>query len=273
MSKPPRRVPTDPRLRKRRLAVDRARRDRALIGAGVLVLLGAGVWAAFFSPLLDVSNLKLIGSKHTSKADVLEATGVEGDNLLLLSTERLEGVVADLPWVARAKVDRILPDTVRVTIKERKPALVIEGLRGSWTVDLSGRVLARGGTKGYPVLETPVTGGLEPGAAVTHDGSEAVLRMYRSLPAQVRRRVVAIFAPSEERISFSLSDRTLIRYGSAHMLKAKRRVLDALLDRLREQGRVALYIDVRVPSNPAIAQASPSPTGTPFTTPAPSPSV
>ena len=274
MSKPrraPSRVQTDPRLRSRRKEVERQRRIRALIGVGVLALAGGLVWVAFFSPLLEVERVRLLGSKHTSKSEVFDATGVRGDNLLLLSTSRLESDIADLPWVAEAKVDRILPDTVRVTVKERTPALVIEGLRGSWTVDPDGRVLQSGSVRGLPVLEAAVTGSLRPGAEVTNDGAVAVLRMWRSLPTKLRSRVVAIFAPSAERISFSLTDRTLIRYGSAHMLVAKARVLKALLARLAEQGRGAAYIDVRVPSSPAIAPAAPSPTVSP--TPATSPTT
>ena len=269
--RPPSRVQTDPRLRSRRKEVERQRRIRALIAAGVVAVVGVLVWVAFFSPLLEVERVRLLGSKHTSKAEVFEATGVRGDNLLLLSTSRLESDIGDLPWVAAAKVDRILPNTVRVTIEERRPALVIEGVRGSWTVDPEGRVLQSGSVSGLPVLEAAVTGSLRPGAEVTNDGAVAVLRMWRSLPGNLRSRVVAIFAPSAERISFSLTDRTLIRYGSAHMLVAKARVLKALLARLEEQQRSAAYIDVRVPSSPAIAPAAPSPTVSP--TPSATPSV
>jgi cell division septal protein FtsQ len=93
--------------------------------------------------------------------------------------------------------------------------------------------------------------------------------MRRSLPRKLRSEVVAIFAPSAERISFSLADRTLIRYGSAHMLTAKARVLAALLQRLRQEGTAAAYIDVRVPSSPAIAPAAPSVTPSPSPSPTP----
>lgn len=265
----PSRVQTDPRLRSRRLEVERKRRNRALLVAAFIVVLGACVWVAFFSPLLDVKNVRVVGSKHTSESDVLTATGIRGRNLLLVSTGGLERAIASLPWVAEAKVDRILPDTVRVTIEERKPALVIEGLKGAWTVDGDGRVLQKGRVPDLPVLEAAVTGSLEPGADVTHDGALAVLRMWRSLPRKLRLNIVAIFAPSSERISFSLSDRTLVRYGSAHMLTAKRRVLEALLERLKGQGRRAAYIDVRVPSSPAIAPAAPSVSPTPGAAPSP----
>lgn len=237
-----------------------------------IALLGFLVWVAFFSPLLDVHRVKLVGSKHTSNEEVLEATGIEGDNLLLISTGSLEEDIRALPWVATAKIDRILPDTVRVTIRERRAAFVIEGLQGTWTVDASGHVLQKGRAGRLPVLQAAVTGTLVPGEQVDDDGARAVLRMWRSLPPRLRSDVVAIFAPSAERISFSLSNRTLIRYGSAHMVGAKRRVLVALLGRLRKQGRTAAYIDVRVPSNPAVAPAAtPGPSATPNPSPSPTP--
>ena len=271
MAKPkqPSRVQTDPRLRSRRLEVARKRRNRTLIVVASLIGLAGLVWVAFFSPLLDVKRVRLVGSKHTSASEVLDATGVRGDNLLLVSTGRLETEIKSLPWVAAAKVDRILPDTVRVKIEERRAALVISGLRSTWTVDGAGRVLQVGAVRDLPVLEAAVTGSLEPGAVVTDDGSLAVLRMWRSLPSKMRARIVAIFAPSAERISFSLVDRTLIRYGNAHMLTAKARVLEALLARLKEQGRAAAYIDVRVPSSPAIAPAAPTAPPTPGASPSP----
>src|SRR5688572_24519983 len=104
--KRPSRVQTDPRLRSRRLEVARKRRNRMLGGLALLVVVAAVVWVAFFSPLLDVTRVRLVGSKHTSAAEVLEATGVRGDNLLLVSTGGLARAVRDLPWVSEAKVDR-----------------------------------------------------------------------------------------------------------------------------------------------------------------------
>lgn len=266
------RIRTDPRLRQRRVEVERTRRRRIL---GVLVTLavaGVFVWGAFFSPLLVVQEVRLVGSGHTTEREVLAAIGVAGDNLLLVSADELEEQVQRLPWVARAKVDRILPDTVRVKIRERRAAMVIDSVRGSWTVDGTGRVLQRGhaGDR-LPVLEAAVTGSLVPGESVTAEGAVAVLEVWRSLPPRIRTDVVAIFAPTAERISFSLADRTLVRYGGARLLTSKKRVLLSLLTRLSQQGRAAAYIDVRVPSNPAIAPAA-SVTPPANISPTPSPS-
>jgi cell division septal protein FtsQ len=88
------------------------------------------------------------------------------------------------------------------------------------------------------------------------------------MSGKVRDEIVAVVAPSFERISFSLADGTLIRFGAAERLDAKNEVLNALLKRLKEQGRSAAYIDVRVPTSPAVA-----PRTSEAARPAPSPSA
>lgn len=268
MSKTRTRVNTDPRLSRRRKAVEKARRRRVYSMVATTAVTAACVWVAFFSPLLAVRDVKITGGKHTTPADVALAADLEGNNLLLLSTADVEADVESLPWVANAHVDRMLPDTVRVKISERRPTLVLESLRGSWTIDRRGRVLTEGrAEEDLPVLSGVATGEISEGERVQHPGVNAALRVWRSLHGGLRGDIVALFAPTPQRISISLEDRTLIRYGGAYSLAAKRRVLKALFERLREQGRSAAYIDVRVPSNPAVAPAgaSPSPTPSPET--------
>jgi cell division protein FtsQ len=160
----------------------------------------------------------------------------ERDNLLLLSTDGLEKDILSLPWVAAAEVDRRLPDTVRVKIEEREPALVIEVPSGRWTIDAHGRVLEEGrASPKLPILSGAITGGLEAGEQVSHDGVVGGLKVWRSLPHRLRNDIVALFAPSAERISFSFRDHTLVRYGSSRDRIAKRRVLLALLERIKDR--------------------------------------
>jgi cell division protein FtsQ len=202
---------------------------------------------------------------------VASVTGLdERDNLLLLSTDGLEKDILSLPWVAAAEVDRRLPDTVRVKIEEREPALVIEVPSGRWTIDAHGRVLEEGrASPKLPILSGAITGGLEAGEQVSHDGVVGGLKVWRSLPHRLRNDIVALFAPSAERISFSFRDHTLVRYGSSRDRIAKRRVLLALLERIKERGLTASYIDIRVPTNPAIAPIESPTTSPPPPTPTP----
>ena len=254
------RISTDPRISRRRKAVVRSKRRKAVAtGAGVVVVAGL-VWLAFFSPLLEVERVVVVGGRHVSAEDVAAVAGLDRDNLLLLSTERVAQKVRRLPWVRGARVTRRLPDTVRVRVTERRPAMVLSTTRGRWTLDRAGRVLGRGvAERRLPVLGGVQVARLSPGHILSDAEVQAALDVWRSLPRVLRARVAGVFASSLERIALSLDDDVVVRYGAAESMAAKNSVLRAVLARVRAEGRSVGYIDVRVPGSPAISAAGVSP--------------
>lgn len=265
------RVPTDPRISRRRRAIARTRSRRLIgIGATVAGLVAVG-WTAFASPLLAIDEVKVVGAKHTTAAEIARAAGLgPDDNLLLVSTDAIADSAETLPWVKRADVDRMLPGTVRVRIVERVPALILSIGAARWTIDARGHVLAVGAAaKGLPVIGGSETGDVEVGGRVGTPELAGALKAFRSLDRKLRKLVSSVIAPGVERISFSLDDGTLIRFGAAERLDAKNEVLNALLEDLERDRKSVSYIDVRVPTSPAIAQGTPAPGATPQPTPRP----
>jgi cell division protein FtsQ len=253
------RVPTDPRLSRRRRAVARLRRRRIATRAAIAIAIAVAAWVALWSPLLRVRALKVVGGRHTTAADVVAAAGVTAaDNILLLSTSDVARRTETLPWVRRARVERKLPGTVRVTLHERVAFMVLAAGDGRWTLDRRGRVLTEGrAARGLAVLAVGETAPVGVGERVPGAAARGGLRAYRSLPRRARRRVQAVLAPSPERIAFRWATGTLVRWGSARHPKAKGAVLRALLRRLRQEGRTLAYIDVSVPENPAVRASVP----------------
>ena len=252
------RVKTDPRFRRRRRAVERDKRRRVLVRLGILIGLVSLGWVLFMSPLLAVRNVAVVGASETPVADVVRAAGIgENENLLLLSGRSVVHRVEALPWVKGARVERMLPGTVRIRISERRPAMVLSLGAARWTIDASGRVLESGSaTTGLPVLAGVQVGTIEPGLTLQTGEATDALKAYRSLPPSMKRRVVGVFASTIERITFSLDDQTQIRYGAAEDIAAKNDVLRALLRRLEAESLTPGYIDVRVPERPAVAGAA-----------------
>jgi cell division protein FtsQ len=253
------RIQTDPRIRRRRKAVARSKKRKVVTVVGSLALLGALVWATFWSPLLSVRDVKLTGAEHTTAAQVASAAGLgSDDNLLLLSADEVVDAARTLPWVAEAEVERRLPGTVKVKVVERKPALVVSLGSAFWTIDRHGHVLDVGQAEaGLPVIGGVEVGTIKPGVKLDAPVMREVLATWRSLPGKLAGDVQAIYAPTLERISFTLVDGTQIRYGAAERLGAKNEVLLALRKRLDEEGKVTSYIDVRVPTSPAIGPPPP----------------
>lgn len=265
------RVRTDPRISRRRQAIARSRRRRFFGTGAVIAAVAAAVWIAFWSPLLNVREIDLVGARNVDRADVAAAAGLDADdNLLLVSPSHVASKVEELPWVLTAKVDRKLPGTVRVRIVERRPAVVLSDGADQWTLDQTGNVLTEGAAAdGLPALAGVTPGDVSAGARVTDAEVQDALAAWRSLAPKIRRQVAAVLAPTPERITLSFADGTQVRFGSAHSLRAKNEVLQALLAQLRAEGGAAAYIDVRVPTNPAISAAAPDTTTTP--TPATTP--
>ena len=263
------RVATDPRITRRRQAVARLRRRRLVAQMTCVVALGALVWLLFASPLLALRRVQVVGARHTGPQDIAAAANLSGEeNLLLLSTGEVARDAARLPWVARATVDRKLPGTIRVAIEERSPAVVVASDAARWLVGPRGHVLGPARGAALPVLADSGLGPLRPGERVEAPEVVAALDVLRALPARLRERVEAVFAPTQERITLSLRPTrpgptrpgVLVRVGAAESLRAKASVLRALLRRMAAEGMTASYVDVRVPSSPALGPA-PAPAG------------
>jgi cell division protein FtsQ len=236
------------------------------------ICLAALVWIAFWSPVLTVREIDVVGDRRTSADAVRDASAIAGDdNLLLVSTSDVAARVRELPWVRTARVDRRLPGTVRIKIIERKAAMALTSTTGTWTIDAHGRVLDTGVVgKGLPTLTGTDYDSAVPGDRIETESLVGALEVWRKLPGKVRARVAAIFAPTLERISFALDDQTIVRYGRPESLRGKNAVLISLLRTIATEGRRVAYIDVRVPTNPALGPpvvVSSTPAPTPVPTP------
>ena len=248
------RVKADPRITRRRAAVERARlrrfRWRALAVAAAVGI----AWLAIWSPLFKFDGVEVKGGHHISPAAVTEVAGLDsGDNLLMLSQERIATAVESLPWVRSARVQRRLPGTIRVVVVERKPALILTTPDEKWTIDPQGRVLTKGVPyKGLPTIGTATSPDIAPGDEIGTPQVRAAVKAVGSMPPELRRRIKAVFAPSTERVTLSLHHGPDIRYGAAERLNDKNAVLTAVLDRLKAAGESPAYVDVRVPESPAV---------------------
>jgi cell division protein FtsQ len=69
-----------------------------------------------------IENVQVIGREQTDPKALLAAAGLKrGDAILAVSPEVVRQRIESMSWVASAAVERRLPDTVTITIVERKP--------------------------------------------------------------------------------------------------------------------------------------------------------
>lgn len=115
--------------------------------AFVLVLLAAAAWIFDRTRRDDrfaVSNVQIAGLKNTSaKAFGAIADQYDGANLFRIDIARLQRELQTLPWIASVAVEKELPSTLRIRVRERTPVALVER-RGSLSyADAAGHVFAQ----------------------------------------------------------------------------------------------------------------------------------
>ncbi|MGH9114021.1 MAG: cell division protein FtsQ/DivIB [Acidimicrobiales bacterium] len=243
----------DPRMRSRRIAVQRDQGRRrlkrfTLVLAGVAVVLSA--YAATQTPLLDVDRLVIEGAARTDVGDVRSAARIElGDPMIGVDTGRAAARTEELPWVEHAEVVRRWPGTVEVRVTERSPAAVVEVAEGRFAlVDREGRVLEV--TTRPPAGLPALTG--DPGAIAEGGELGADARAALDLLAAVGERLPGVVVAVSTDLDAELAGGGAVRFGSTEQLDAKVVAVSTVLGDV-DMACLKL-LDVRVPGSPALTR-------------------
>lgn len=111
------------------------------------------------SDRLAVKHIEIAGAQASGAAAVLAYAGVrEGQSILTVKLDEAATNIRRHPWVADATVVRVFPDTVKITVREHRPAALVI-LEGLYLVNAQGEVFKRWGTNDPRAL--PLVTGLD----------------------------------------------------------------------------------------------------------------
>lgn len=229
-----------PTLDDRRVRVDlgdrslrRRRRIRALLIVLTVLALAGVVWLVFFSSLLAVKSVRVVGAEGVQADQVLAAAAVPiGTPLVRLDTTAAQASVLALPWVSAVEVRRGWPNEVVLAVTARIPIAALAG--SALEVDAEGVT--------FDVAGVPPTS--LPSVSATGIGLETAMAVLASLPADIAGKVVSVSASTRDDVALVLRSGANVRWGSAEQAEFKAEVLRALLRHKR-----AVY-DVTAPELP-----------------------
>jgi cell division protein FtsQ len=190
---------------------------------------------------LGLQQVTVAGHRYTPDTDIYAALDLDNARTLLSFDPRTaKARIEQLPWVAKATIERIAPDAVDVLISERTPFAVWREGDRHWLIDRGGRKLQPAPADVFPHL-----------ARVSGEGAGnevvALTALLADFPAIARKVEVA------ERVAGRRW--TLHMAGGTSVDLPAERAIDALghLARLYELGLGgAKRIDLRVSSRTLI---------------------
>ena len=233
--------------RERRQTARRRARRRRLIAAVVIVCaLAVGVVALYESQAFEIETLDVVGTAELSEDAVLERAAVPpGDTLLRFPANAIEERLLADPWIAEVVISRDFPSSLRIRIRERTPAALVDTGDAFWMVDSSGLVLAQESldtTRPLPaVRDVP---GFEPRLGKTSNSDALVnaLRVLEGISPELKSAVRAVSAPSVDETTLITASGVEIMVGEAVNLPEKSVLALGILE---EQGSGVVFIDVR----------------------------
>src|SRR5262245_20857944 len=136
---------------------------RALAIAALVIV---GGWSAFrmliSAPALQVGHLVVRGNERLSTGEVLALVDeLRGQNILTVRLGAWRDRVLTSPWVDDVSIRRVLPSTLEITVRERRPMGVGRLGTSLYLVDPRGVIVDEYGPN-YADIDLPIVDGLAP---------------------------------------------------------------------------------------------------------------
>jgi cell division protein FtsQ len=187
------------------------------------------------APALQISRITVRGNDRLATGEVLAlVAGLQRRNILTVELDTWRARLKSSPWVEDAALRRVLPSTVDIVVRERRPMGIGRVANGLYLVDGRGVIVDEFGPN-YADLDLPVIDGL---ASVPREGGPAIDEAKAFLAA---RLIVALqarpdLAAKVSQIDVSdVHDAVVILDGDTAMLRLGE---DDFVERLQD------YIDL-----------------------------
>jgi cell division protein FtsQ len=133
------------------------------VGTTAAVLLGIGYGVSHGvanARVLQISTIRVRGNQHLAQGEVLALLeGLQGQHILATDLDVWRRKLLVSPWIEQAALRRVLPSTVEVAIRERRPMALARLGSTLYLVDEGGLVIDEYGPN-YAKLDLPILDGL-----------------------------------------------------------------------------------------------------------------
>lgn len=173
-----------------------------------------------------LNTVHIQGASAMARDDILHAVALgKGEPMLGLDLDALRNRVQSVGWVQEVKVVRLLPDTLVVAVKQRRPVAVWQHAGHSRMIDDAGRVIESADPSQFPGLPLVVGAGADQAAA-------AILNELSQRPP-LMARIEALVRVDDRRWDLRLKDGALVQLPAIDEEAALIR-----LDRLEQSQRI-----------------------------------
>ena len=214
-------------------------------------------------PVFKIQKVEVTGARLLSPESIIKLAGIPiGENIFMTRFNPALNRIRSISAVFEVKISRRLPDTVLITVKERKEAAVTVIDDQSVLVDEEGVILNPQKPEAIPIelpdiSNLPVIVGvkkewIQDGARLKGDVGESAARLLSEFKNYVSPHRLEIDLTDSENIILIFDDTLRVKFGDAFKIDLKFREFEAIYKKLKDKKDSIEYIDVRYPGFPAV---------------------
>jgi len=222
-----------------------------------LLFIVLSVAAFLHSPYFEVRHVRVSGADYLLEREVLLIADVPAkSNVFLVPAKEIERRLIATPRIRKARVDRVIPDTLRIHLEERATAAYLP--YGGYFIDIDEYGCAVAVSEAITDPDVPLLLGVTPtyvavGERVRPERPVAAgAAIGAALVRQKIPNLSEVDVTSPEDVVIRTSDGIRVLAGSVDGIEERVRLLDSILASVREQEMRVDYIDVRVEAKPVI---------------------
>lgn len=201
---------------------------------------------------LQISHLTVRGHERLSTGEVLAVVeGLRGQNILSVTLDEWQTKLLSSPWVESATIRRVLPSTVEIVLRERRPMGIGRLGTAMYLIDANGVIIDEYGPS-YADIDLPIIDGLatsprDGGSIVDVARAEFAARVIATVAArpEIARRISQLdVGDLHDAVVVLDGDPALLRIGDTDFVARLQQYID-LAPALRERLTAVDYVDLR----------------------------
>lgn len=231
--------------------IKRVRRSGRRLFNGIIFLIIVGAILGFFVyvPFFTLKEVKLIGAEKLTVEDILKVGNIYiGEPIFQLETNDITTRLSNDLRIESVTVRRIVPNTLEVTLKERKPLATIVCDYGYLDLDKSGKILDS--YKNLREMKIPMITGAQVqdkyiGDEIDDDLVKKILEFLQKLAPESLNKLseVAIVA-ADYVVAYTDTEQAVqIRIGKMERMDEKASLVDDFLRDLDNNPHEVEYVD------------------------------
>lgn len=222
-----------------------------LLGFLIAVAAVVGAVTLFFR----MDHIIVSGNERYSDQEILNASGLEtGSNLYFLNKFSVkERIFAQLPYVEEVRINRKLPDTLLIEVRECRAVAGVESENGVWLISDQGKLLEETETPpdgcpritGVPLLEPAASLKMNFGEEAEYRAGVVLTLLREAEERNMREKIVSINMSDDTAIELAYLYRFTVRFPWTADVGYKLESLATVVDYLEnnEMGRIDLMTE------------------------------